>query len=268
MLYQKKKNGVVFPNWHYKFEKDGQLIHHNTGQANKATARDLEAKHRTAIARGEAEFMPAKVPTLKEFSKTLTLTSKTGKQRSTGFYTDRMNALLRYEPLANARLNNIDTRLIGSYKASRRRKDPLVREAGKDSPATINRTLATLKKALRIAADPKEGPRLIQRVPKIVMEPDEKRREFVLTRKDQPAYLAACPDPLRDVAALILETGLRLGEALSLTWAAITPTHVNVLAGKSRNAKRSIPLTAAAAEIIRLRKEHVEYFHSEVDLLQ
>ncbi len=258
MLYRKTKkvNGkkVTFPHWHYRFVKDGETIHKNTEQANRATAKEMEAAHRTALARGAAEFMPTKIPTLEEFSKTITLTSKKGKARTTGFYTDRMNSLLRYEPLKNARLNNINADLIKKYVLSRRRKDPLVREAGKDSPATINRTLATLKKTLRIAADPEEGARLIQRVPKIKMEPDEKRRKFVLTREDQQAYLAGCLDPLRDVAALILETGLRLGEALALTWDDVTNGRLEVRAGKSRNAKRSIKLTPSAAEIIRRRK--------------
>jgi hypothetical protein len=34
MLYQKKKDGVVFPKWHYKFEKDGPAHppQHRTGE--------------------------------------------------------------------------------------------------------------------------------------------------------------------------------------------------------------------------------------------
>jgi integrase len=31
-------------------------------------------------------------------------------------------------------------------------------------------------------------------------------------------YLAACPQPLHDIAVLMLETSLRIGEALNLEW--------------------------------------------------
>jgi integrase len=122
-----------------------------------------------------------------------------------------------------------------------------------DAPATIIRSLATLSKILRVAAD-QEGARLLVRLPKIKRETGEKEREFVLTREDQPAYLAACPDPLRRIAALTLETGLRLGEALGLTWDAVTTARVKVLKGKSKAAKRDIPLTPTAAAILERRR--------------
>ena len=35
--------------------------------------------------------------------------------------------------------------------------------------------------------------------------------------KQEKVYLEAAPQPLKDVAILLLETGLRLGEALALT---------------------------------------------------
>ncbi len=46
--------------------------------------------------------------------------------------------------------------------------------------------------------------------------PGEKAREFVLNRKTEEEYLSACQEPLRSVATLILDTGLRAGEALAL----------------------------------------------------
>ncbi len=246
MIYRKRKrlpDGVIitYPHWHYKFERDGRTIHRNTKQGNKQTAKELEAKHRTGIARGEAEFLPARVPTFAQFNPVLV--SRTGKIRSTQFYADRMKALLAFGPLANARLTAIDADLIEKYVASRR---------GVDSPATINRSLATLRKALRLAVDRK--PPLLQGVPKITMELGEHHREFILLPQHQQAYLDACPDPLRDVAALILETGLRLGEALNLTWPDISEGKLHVLKGKSKKAQRSITLTAIATGILQRRK--------------
>ena len=41
-------------------------------------------------------------------------------------------------------------------------------------------------------------------------------RESIMTPTQEKVYFAACPSPLGDVALLLLDTGLRLGEALAL----------------------------------------------------
>jgi len=45
----------------------------------------------------------------------------------------------------------------------------------------------------------------------------ERTREFVLTREVEAKYLEAVPEPLADIAILMLDTGLRDGEALALS---------------------------------------------------
>ncbi|HEY6265232.1 MAG TPA: hypothetical protein VIW93_10555 [Candidatus Acidoferrum sp.] len=39
-----------------------------------------------------------------------------------------------------------------------------------------------------------------------------------MPKPEEKSYLDAAPEPLRDVAILILDTGLRLGETLALKW--------------------------------------------------
>jgi integrase len=64
------------------------------------------------------------------------------------------------------------------------------------------------------------------------------------------------------VAILILESGVRPGEAVGLRWADVrlqTAVHARygyivIRAGKSRNAKRNLRLTARAAEMLKARK--------------
>lgn len=41
----------------------------------------------------------------------------------------------------------------------------------------------------------------------------------MLSRRIEKAYPAACAQPLADIALLVLEAGLRIGEVLSLLWA-------------------------------------------------
>jgi len=85
----------------------------------------------------------------------------------------------------------------------------------------------------------------------------------VLCRKQEKIYLAACRQPLQDIAVLMLETGLRIGEALNLEWADIILEPMNgarfgflrVREGKSKNARRVIPPTDRASAMLTSRRE-------------
>jgi integrase len=112
---------------------------------------------------------------------------------------------------------------------------------------------------LRLACEWRE----IQRVPRIRLLTGERMRDFVLSREQEKTYLAACPQPLRDVAILMLETGLRIGDVLRLEWADVTLEPIQgsrfgflrVREGKSKNGRRIVPLTDRAAAMLRARAE-------------
>jgi len=86
----------------------------------------------------------------------------------------------------------------------------------------------------------------------------ERSRDFVLSYQQEKTYLEAAPQPLKDVAILLLETGLRLGEALSLKWTDIELDAANgkklgylfVREGKSKNARRHVSLTSRAQQML------------------
>ncbi len=107
---------------------------------------------------------------------------------------------------------------------------------------------------------------MIDRVPRIRLLRGERNREFVLRHSLEPKYLERAPQPLRDVAVLILETGVRPGEAVSLQWsdvhlqAAIHAQfgYIRIRGGKSKNANRNLSLTARAVEMLRKRKAEVK----------
>src|SRR5689334_22555478 len=81
----------------------------------------------------------------------------------------------------------------------------------------------------------------------------ERQREFVLSHKQEPHYLEACPQPLQDLALLILDTGVRPGEACKLEWSDVhlEPAinarfgYIHIAGGKSRYAKRNLGLTSS-----------------------
>jgi integrase len=122
----------------------------------------------------------------------------------------------------------------------------------------VNRALATLRRLLRLAYEW----RVIDRVPRIRMLTGERNREFVLSHAAEADYLSHCPQPLKDVSLLILDTGLRVGEALALQWQDIHVENLNgsrlgylyIRSGKTKNAKRHVSLTARVRKMLLERR--------------
>jgi integrase len=172
------------------------------------------------------------------------------KPQTVAFYAAKLSRLLEYQALASTKLDQVSESLIEQNVIERR---------ASVGPATVNRELATLRRMLRLAHEWKE----IDRVPKIRLLSGERTRDFVLSRQAETLYLAACPQPLHDLAMLILETGLRIGEALSLDWADVNLEplpgarfgYLRVRDGKSKNARRTIPLTDRASSMLRVRRD-------------
>jgi integrase len=157
--------------------------------------------------------------------------------------------LLEFEPLANAALDRVEEGLIESY-VQMRSKSGL-------APATINRQLATLRRALHLAYEW----HVIDRLPRVHLLAGEHSREFVLSHAGEKKYLDAAPQPLRDIALLIMDGGLRTSEALKLEWQHVhlEPAtgakcgYIHVAGGKSKNAKRNVPLTKRLGKMLLAR---------------
>ena len=243
------KRGSVY--W-YHFLFNGEHIQKSTKQGNPRTARQMEAAHRTALAKGEVGIIEARVPPLfPDLAKRFVAHIQTrheNKPRTIDFYIEKLSKLLRHAPIGKARADRIDEGIIEGYVVMRR---ALV------CPATVNRELATLRRILRLAHEWRE----INRVPVIRLLSGERIRDFVLSPKQEELYLTACPQPLQDIAVLMLETGLRIGEALNLEWPDVTlmPLHgsrfgfLRVREGKSKSARRVVPLTDRALAMVKLR---------------
>ncbi len=245
----------------YEFQFNGERIQESAQTGNKDAARQIEAAHRVRLAKGEAgihERPP--VPTLAQFgprfeSAIVTLCAE--KPATVSFYKEKLRRLLADRRLSGARLNAIDEAAIDGYKQRRTRQAS--RYGRPLSPASVNRELATLRRLLRLAQEWK----VLDRVPRIRLLRGERNREFVLSHNLQPKYLEAAPQPLKDVALLILESGIRPGEAANLQWPDVylQPAvrakfgYIAIRKGKSPKAKRNLSLTARAAEMLKARKD-------------
>ena len=149
-----------------------------------------------------------------------------------------LKRLLEFAPLCECRLDRIDEELISSYVQNRSKQV---------SAASVNRELATLRRLLRIAHDWQ----IIGRVPRIRLNlKAERNREYVMSHDTERNYLEFAPQPLRDAALLMLDTGLRIGELLSLKWVDVHMQPVGdarfgfirIRKGKSKNAPRNLSL--------------------------
>jgi integrase len=250
-------------NWSYKFTWNGEQIRKSTKQTNRRIAEQIEAAHKTALAKGEVGIQSRKaIPTLKAFAPRFERAIESDcadKPATVAFYKAKLRYLLADEVLAALPINAVNEDAIDGYK--QRRPKAASRRGRTLSAATINRELATLRRLLRLAHEWE----VILRVPKVRLLRGERNRTFVLNYTQEAAYFAALSgdSDLHDVALLLIETGLRIGEGLSLPWTDVrlTPAtgatygYLTVRAVNSKNSKsRNVPLTSRVSGMLERRR--------------
>jgi integrase len=240
--------------YYFEFVYNGKRYVQSTRVKNQRDAAEIERAYRTALVKGEVGIVERKTaPTFREFSiRFLEAISVSSADRpaTVKFYTQRTSQLLKYPTFRNAKIDAIDESMIERYVTARR---------AEVSPASCNRELATLRRALRLAEDWK----LIVKAPRIRLLKGERSRTFVLTYQQERDYLQACPADLRDAATVMLDTGLRIGELTNLKWEDIRfqPVgaarfgSVKVRAGKSEKALRTLSLTSRASAVLFARRK-------------
>lgn len=233
----------------YKFRFMGRRYQRPARVKNRRQAEKIEAAFRTQLANGEVGLEDQKpAPILQEFVQTFTAFVQdrhANKPATARFYLEKARRLLEWEPLKQARLNHIDELLIERYIGVRLKKVAL---------HSVNHELRTLRRMLHLALEWK----IIRTLPKVRLLPGEKSRDFVLDPKTEQAYLAACPPLLRDAATVLVDSGLRLGEAVALRWPDVHLEPAGdgrygwlyVRDGKSKNATRTVPLTLRANSVL------------------
>ncbi len=150
------------------------------------------------------------------------------------------------------RLDSISPEDVERFKVAR--ASHLSPKTGrKICPATVNGELACLKIVfnyfIRLDVLIKNP---VSRV-KFLAENNEQTR--VLSFEEQRLYLLAAPQPLRDVAALMLETGCRPEEIYRSQKEDVnfTEGYLLIPKGKTKAARRKIPLTANAVDFLHRR---------------
>lgn len=241
------KRGRIY--W-FHFVFNGRHVQESTKQGNPRVARQIEAARRTTLAKGEVGIATkAEPPTFERFvPRVLEEIKKNCEEhpRTFEFYTDAFNRALSFAPLRIARTDHINPELLARFTTAQ------LKEV---APATVNRSLAAIRRALYLAHDWE----LIDRVPKFKMLDGERSREFVLTGALREEFITGLPEPCKTIAVFLVNTGLRIGECCSLTWDRVFlengNSHIFIDRGKTKKAKRYIPLTQEARAILEHQKQ-------------
>jgi integrase len=140
---------------------------------------------------------------------------------------------------------------IESYKVSRL-QEKTQRGERPIKPATVNRELAALRKAFRLAVRQKR----IGTAPTIELLEENNVRQGFVEPKEFKAILDKLPEHLRDFTRFAYLTGWRRGELRTLDWADVNREAERIILRQehSKNKEaRLLPLAGTLAEIIERR---------------
>lgn len=250
------KRGRIY--W-YKFMWNGEVVRESTRQANDRVARQMEAAHRTSLAKGEVGIRErAEVPTLVDFCEKRFgpwIESTTSHKTWVDFYRVGLRAITEFRILSSLRLDRITSEDTANFAAHRRlQKNGL--------QVTVNSSLRVLRRVLRQAAE--WG--IIQSAPRIRMIPGERHRERVLSPDEEARYISVAAEPLASVATILADTGMRPEECYRLRWETITWTNgrngtLLVIHGKTKAARRVLPFTPRVRVVLEARWRNAEQPH-------
>jgi integrase len=265
--------------WWYKFNWNGDLIRESTKQTNKRVAEQMEAAHKTALAKGEVGIRERKViPTLAEFADRDFLpfieSRFAGKPKTLEYYKTGLKRLKGFSPLGKAKLDAITPGAIAGFIENLRFDELQI--------SSINRVLEVLRRMLRLSL---EWGKTEKMPPKVHMLPGENERDRVLTDDEESRYLAAAAkvganieeayrraltglraqkgelpiepeDPylLRDATTILIDCALRPEECFRLRWQNVRDGSLHIPFGKTENARRTLPLTPRSAALLEMRR--------------
>ncbi|HXY08778.1 MAG TPA: site-specific integrase [Terriglobales bacterium] len=120
--------------------------------------------------------------------------------------------------------------------------------------SSINRELQVLRRALRLALEWN----VLERAATIRLLPGEAHREHVISPVEEQQYLAVASPLLCDVATILFDSGMRPEECFRMRWenlAWINGRHgtIRVACGKTKAARRTIPMTPRVRAILERR---------------
>ena len=240
--------------WWMKFHFDGELVQRSTQVANKRDAGTIESAYRTQLALGKIGIEPKqKAPTFKQAADDFLLWSKAehaGQLSTYKRYYFSCQTLMKY--FGSVKVDRINKKNIEDFivwrsgQTSRKTKEFITRE-------TVNLELASLKTIFNRLLDAKV---LRDNPARKVKQLKANERSFhVISNDEQKLYLLAAPQPLQDVAALMLETGMRCNEVYQLRRQDISleKGYLKIYKAKTKSSVRRVHLSDEAQKVLSYR---------------
>lgn len=258
--------------WWMDFRFEGKHVQKSTKLKNKREAETYERAYRTQLAKGEVGLK--KKPELPEFDKAMAEflvfaeVEHRSKPNTVRSYKGTSRSLIRF--FKNTRIDKIDAAAVEKFKQwrgsqkTKPRSEPKKKKANRKwkpkplAPATINRELALLKVFFNyfirkdvLWANP------VSRV-KLLKEDNGHLR--VVSYEEEKQYLAEASQPLIDFASVMIDTGMRPAEVAAIHKKDLffDQGYLYIPEGKTKAAKRRIPLTTRATEILMLRAKETK----------
>lgn len=244
-----KRGGVYW----YDFWFRGIRYRESTGLTNKNAATDAESIRRAELAEGRAGIVHrGPVPKFEDFVKNEFM-PWSEKQHETHPRTHqyyRMSSKPLIASLGKLPLDGITTAYVERFKMVR---------AENVSPASTNRDMAALRYMLNFAIrqgyltrNPVKGVKFLDEGPGFMR---------VVSHEEQKRYLDKARPLLRDIASLILETGMRPEEVFTARKENVhlDRRYLFVPKGKTCFARRNIPLTDTAVSVLKRRMRKARF---------
>ncbi len=244
--------------WWFNFYFEGVRYQESTGATTRDEALQAESVRKAELASGQAGRRKAHQLGFTDFA------SKEFKPWCAVEHKDRPSTHARYMRSVKALSNFFGDQTLDSISAGdverykiRRSQQPRkhARDGRSVSPAAVNRDLAVLRILFNYATRlGRVGQNPVTQV-KFFRERNNHMR--VLSAEEEQRYLATASPQLRDVAVVMLETGMRPGEIYRLRTedVELNLRSVFVRTGKTSNATRHIPLTDRAFQTLAKRTE-------------
>lgn len=256
MLY--KKEGSRF--WWYSFTFKGRRVQKSSGIENRKDAQDIEAAHRTNLARGEVGIDEKPKAERKTIGQLLDVLENDFKARKKdGVKNLNLIAVVRKD-LADHLADALTTAAVTEY-VKNLRKAPKKKQKGRRSKSLAD---STIKHRLQILAsayelenaareEAKLDPLIVPRFPKLTKE---NIRSGFLSRAQFNVLYSHLPEDLRDFALFAYITGWRRGAVASLEWSDIRDGNVYLRGMKSKNGKPYfVPILGELVQLVKRREQ-------------
>jgi integrase len=240
--------------WWYSFEFQGRRIQESTKCRNMKAATDAEAVRKTQLIERRAGITRAKMaPKIDEFVPVfLKWSEHQHRPKTHDLHSDNCETLKRY--FSGKWMDEITSGMVDDFKAGRllerRWSEDGERTVGN---ATVNRALSTLRLMFNYAE--RCGYHILNPVRGIEFLDEGSGRMRIISLEEEIAYMIAASQPLKDVARIILETGMRPEEVFRIELANLDFSQRTIFNpfGKTPAARRKLTMTEDVWSILKDR---------------